>query len=583
MVLNQTGSLPCFVVIFTFVIVPGGVNSTVQSEQGIEETRVNLCSRFEQAALRYPDQIAFKAEGGLGKAWTYAEVRDTMMRLAAGLTNGGHIDRHGVGLLSENRPEWGIAYLAILAAGGTVVPIDINLKPTEVAYLMGHAGLQSVFVSEKGRQLWEQTDVPIQTFDLNFDADNYRFNLDMSDMLTAIADPAETAVIIYTSGTTGTPKAVELTHRNLLANLDSIVKALRFGPEDIFLSVLPLHHTFEATCGFLTPILSGATVVYARSLKSNQIVEDIINNDVTLLVGVPLLFEKMYQAFQRKLAQAPAARRMLFNSLMKLSATGWNLGAKWGRSLFRSVRRKAGLESVRMFVSGGAALPPHIARFFNLLGIDMLQGYGMTECSPVVSANRPDDIKFGSVGPPLPGVEVAIDHPDEAGVGEIIVRGENVTPGYRGLPRETAELIVDGWLHTGDLGRIEDGHLWITGRCKSLIVSAAGKNIYPEELEEKLSASPVVLESVVFGRKQDGSNREEVRAIIVPDMEWLIENGSIESSQSSDIERLRSLICKVVAEVNEQVAGYKRIVAFDIRTEELEKTSTRKIKRFLYK
>lgn len=549
----------------------------------MESDSPNLCARFEQTAERYPDQTAFKADGGLGRAFTYSEVRQTVRRMAAGLMAGNHIDGRGVGLLSENRPEWGIAYLSILAAGGTVLPIDINLKPTEVAYLLGHAGVQSIFVSNRGQQLMSETDVPIEHF--NFDstvADNW-MRLTADDQAETLPPASEVAVIIYTSGTTGTPKAVELTHKNLLANLDGIVEALEFGPTDIFLSVLPLHHTFEATCGFLTPLLSGATIVYARSLKSNQIVEDIAHNQVTILVGVPLLFEKMHQSFERKLAMAPRVRRMMFQSSMSISGAGWRMGGKWGRSLFRSIRERAGLGSVRMFVSGGAALPPRIARFFNLLGFDFIQGYGMTECSPVISAHRPNDIRFGSVGPPIPNVQVAIHNPDEEGVGEIIVKGTNVTPGYRGLPKETAELIVDGWLHTGDLGRLKGGHLWITGRCKSLIVSAAGKNIYPEELEEKLTASPVILEAVVFGRVSGEKQREEVRALIVPDLEWLAEEGLIESINDSDPEQLHQLITAAVAEVNEQVAAYKRIASFDIRREELEKTSTRKIKRFLYK
>ena len=545
--------------------------------------RPNLCSRFEQAAERYPNQTAFKADGGLGRTYSYSEIQQTVRRIASGLMAGNYINEHGVGLLSENRPEWGIAYLSILAAGGTVVPIDINLKPTEIAYLLGHAGIQSIFVSSRGRQLMNETDVRIENFDFDSETSDNWMRLTADDPPKTLPPASEVAVIIYTSGTTGTPKAVELTHKNLLANLKDIVEALEFGPEDIFLSVLPLHHTFEATCGFLTPLMSGATIVYARSLKSNQIVEDIAYNRVTLLVGVPLLFEKMHQSFERKLASAPKSRRALFRTLMSVSATGRVLGGKWGRHLFRSVRKKADLETIRMFVSGGAALPPRIQRFFNLLGIDFIQGYSMTECSPVISANRPDDIRFGSVGPPIPNVQVAIDNPDEEGVGEIMVKGDNVTPGYRGLPKETADLIVDGWLRTGDLGRLEGGHLWITGRCKSLIVSAAGKNIYPEELEEKLTELPRILEAVVFGRVCDGKQREEVRALIVPDLEWLAEEGLIECVSNPDPERLYRLVSADVAEVNEQVAGYKRIASFEVRLEELEKTSTRKIKRFLYK
>ena len=207
----------------------------------------------------------------------------------------------------------------------------------------------------------------------------------------------------------------------------------------------------------------------------------------------------------------------------------------------------------------------------------------MTECSPVISVQRPDDIKFGSVGPPLDNVEVRIDTPGADGVGEIIVKGDNITPGYRGLPEATAELIINGWLHTGDLGRIRDGHLWITGRRKSLIVSAAGKNIYPEELEEKLIESPLTLEAVVFGRAKVDRQGEEVRALIVPDLEQLVADGLIADVENPDLATINRIIANVVRQVNDNVAAYKRIAAFDVQLDELEKTSTRKIKRFLYK
>ena len=543
----------------------------------------NLCSRFEQAVNLYPNQIAFKAEGGLGKAYRFDEVLQTVRAVAAGLVGRGCIDDCGIGILSENRPEWPIAYLSILAAGGTVVPIDINLKPTEVAHIVKHSQLRSAFVSSRGRELLDDVAVNVEMFSFEDDSSSGWTELASSEPLMPLPPPSEVAVIIYTSGTTGAPKAVELTHKNLLANLDGIFSRLSIGPEDVFLSVLPLHHTFEASCGFLTPIMSGATIVYARSLKSNQIKEDIANNRVTYMVGVPLLFEKMYQSFQRKLATAPVLRRLIFRTLMSLSSATWKLGLKSGRSLFRSVRNRAGLGSVRIFVSGGAAIPPKMARFFNLFGLDFLEGYGMTECSPVISFQRPDDIKFGSVGPPLDNVEVRIDTPGADGVGEIIVKGDNITPGYRGLPKETAELVVDGWLHTGDLGRIRDGHLWITGRRKSLIVSAAGKNIYPEELEEKLIESPLILEAVVFGRAKEGRQGDEVRALIVPDLEQLVAYELIATVDNPDLATINTTVAHVVRQLNDNVGAYKRIAAFDVQLDELEKTSTRKIKRFLYK
>lgn len=541
-----------------------------------------LFAAFETAATTYPEIVALKGDGGNGLVFTYAEMLEKVKRLAAGLQAPDFADQREVGLLSENRPEWPIAYLAIVASGKTVVPIDANLKPNEIESIIGHSGLLLLFASQRFLGLLSQVsdELRIMTFEADSPNDWDQLMGNPVDF-TPVGSRGSLAALIYTSGTTGTPKAVMLTHENLLANLTSIRHDLEFTESDVFLSLLPLHHTFESTCGFLTPLTCGCTIVYARSLKSREIMEDIKANRITVMIGVPLLWEKMYQSMRRKIGAAPLAKRALFKTLFSVSAVGWGMKKRWGRKLFSSLRARAGLAHVRMFVSGAAAMPPHISRFFVLLGFDFLQGYGMTETSPVVSANRPDDIKFGSVGPPLTGVEVKIAEPDEEGVGEILVRGANCTPGYRGNPEQTAELLRDGWLFTGDLGRFKDGHLWITGRAKNLIISAAGKNIYPEELEEKLLASTYILEAIVFGRKKEGRQGEEVRALVVPDLEQFQFEFGLDPDHP-DRDRIMEVLKRVVAEVNGQMADYKRIVGFIMQFEELEKTSTKKVKRFVY-
>ncbi len=543
----------------------------------------NLFAAFETVALRQPDHPTLVGNGGRGPRYSYAETLDLARRLAAGLVREGAAEGPGIGLIGENCPQWPIAYLSILAAGSTVIPIDANLKPGEIGHIVHHSGLRVVFTTSRfEKQLKEiRDDIAIFSFDESSRQSWTRLMPDNPPKPER--PPAEVAAVIYTSGTTGAPKAVELTHRNILANLDGISRVLRIDSTDIALSLLPLHHTFEATCGFLTPLTSGATIVYARSMKSNEVREDIAHNRVTMMFGVPLLYEKMYHSFGRKLKAAPWPRRWMFHSLYGLSRLGWAVGFSWGRVLFRSVRDRAGLGSVRMFFSGAAALPRKIARFFNLIGLDLLEGYGMTETSPVVSVNRPGDVRFGSVGPPLDNVRIRIHNPDSTGIGEITVMGDNNTRGYRDNPQETAALIVNGWLHTGDLGRLDKGHLWITGRKKNIIVSAAGKNIYPEELEEKLLESESILEAVVFGRPKEGRQGEEVRAVIVPDMDQLATAQGPEARPGSqDENRVKEEITEVVRQVNERIASYKRIAAFEVRFEELEKTSTKKVKRFLY-
>jgi len=543
---------------------------------------LDLFTLFEKTAATQPDKIAFKADGGKGRHYTFNEVRRIALDRAGGLVAEPFAELKEIGLLSANRPEWCIAYLAILAAGKTVVPIDANLKPNEIDYIISHADLKAVFVSGQFESRIAQQHPQLSMFSFEEQSSRNWLNLDGDPSSLEKPDQSTVATLIYTSGTTGDPKAVELTHRNLVANLEGIYDAIEFYDTDSFLSVLPLHHTFEATVGFLTPLTLGLTVTYARSLKSREILEDLANNETTVLIGVPLLFEKMYHSMRRGIAAAPFHRRFLLSILKALSLIGWKLGRKWGKPLFAALRRKIGLGSLRIFVSGGAAIPPQVARFFNLLGFDFLQGYGLTETAPVLSVNRQHDIKFGSVGPPLKNVEIKIFEPDSTGTGEIIARGENITPGYRDQPEKTAELLRDGWLHTGDLGRIKKGHLWITGRMKNLIVSAAGKNIYPEQIEEKLLESGYVMEAVVFGRKKTGKQGEEVRALIVPDLEQFKADFAM-SPVKPDMDLIEATIKNEVAQANSQMADFKRISTWEVQVNELEKTSTKKVKRYLYK
>ncbi|HEX2896433.1 MAG TPA: AMP-binding protein, partial [candidate division Zixibacteria bacterium] len=286
-------------------------------------------------------------------------------------------------------------------------------------------------------------------------------------------------------------------------------------------------------------------------------------------------------SIMHKINAASIFKRVMFKFLFALSSFAWKFGMHWGRFLFKSMRHAAGLGTIRLFVCGGAPLPDRIAAFFNLIGFTFLEGYGMTECSPVISVNRPENLIFGSVGPVLPGIEVKISHPDENGNGEIIVRGPSVTPGYKNNPEKTAELIQNGWLHTGDLGKFDRGHLWITGRAKNLIISAAGKNIYPEEIEEKLMMSPFILEALVLGQKKDGRQGEEVKAIIVPDLEQFTMQFQMPSDKP-DLVKIKSIIESEVSKTNAAMSDYKRVNSFELRLAELEKTSTKKVKRFVY-
>jgi long-chain acyl-CoA synthetase len=546
----------------------------------IHETILASCERNR-------DNTAHIRNDGSGGTITFGELARSIKSIAGGLKKLGLQRGDRVGIISPNCPEWETAYLAILAAGGTVVPLDTAWKESELSQAVKNAEVKIIFVAEKLKGIVGKLSLPsnvapqIISFDSSPLSDFGRLS-QSAPFISGDIKGSDPAAIIYTSGTSGDPKGVVLTHHNILSNIDGIVRALEFYPNETFLSLLPLHHTLETTCGFLTPLCLGLKIVFGRSYKSRDIIQDIVDHRVNIIVGVPLLFEKFYGAMAKRLDELAAIKRILFKALLLSSRACQAVGINAGKPLFSSFRKKAGLSSIRIMVSGGAPLPPNIARWFTLLGFSFMEGYGLSECSPVVAVNRKGRVKIGSVGFPLPNLDVAIDEPTPDGIGEIIVRGPNCSPGYLNNPEATASLINNGWLHTGDLGKLEKGWLYITGRKKNLIISGAGKNIYPEEIEAALHISPFILESVVFGKKKESRPGEEVHAIIVPNIDRIRETLGEFSVDPAD-ERLRGLIESEVEAANDSISDYKRIVRFEIRFEELEKTSSKKVKRALYR
>jgi long-chain acyl-CoA synthetase len=391
-------------------------------------------------------------------------------------------------------------------------------------------------------------------------------------------DPDSLAVLIFTSGTTGTSKAVMLSHNNIISNIRSFEPVIKLGENDAMVSIIPMHHTFEGTCGFLYPLYCGAAVHYPPSLKPNDLQRTLKSSGVTCVIAVPLLFEKLLRGVHRKVARSPMPTRILFSTISGIASL-----SKFARKrLFAKVRREMGLETLKYAVAGGAALPAKVAKGLERLGIPILQGYGLTESSPVISVNPLGNPKNDSAGPPIPGVEVKIDEPDETGIGEIAVRGANVMLGYYENKEATDEVLKDGWLYTGDLGHIDkDGYLYITGRMKSIIVTQTGKNIYPEEIEEKLIKSEWIKEVLVVPRIDPETKKEQICAIIHPNYE-LLEEHSISKGITLAEEDIQSIYKDEVKRCNEGLSAYKKITRFEIREEEFPKTTTNKIKRHLF-
>jgi long-chain acyl-CoA synthetase len=398
------------------------------------------------------------------------------------------------------------------------------------------------------------------------------------DYVDAALDPAAVSVLLFTSATTSEPKAVQLSHRNLCENLMAVMSTVRLSPGDIALSILPIHHTYECTCGFLCPVYSGAAIAFCDGLR--HIPRNLKESGGTVMIVVPLVLETMYKRIWAEAEKKGAAGQLRL--ALKVSNGLRRIGVDLRRRLFKAVLENLG-PRLRLFICGAAALDPEVARGFRDLGIATLQGYGLTECSPLVAGNRDRAWKNDAAGLPLPGVDVRIRQPDREGVGEIVVKGPSVMLGYYEQPEETARVFTaDGYFRTGDLGYIDaDGFLHITGRAKNVIIAKNGRNVYPEEIESLIGRSPYVLECMVFG-KADARDSDDVELAvsIVPAMETIAQTFG---AGKLGMEEIRKLLQEVVRGVNQALPAYKRIRHTVLRETEFIKTTTKKIKRYLEK
>ncbi len=545
---------------------------------------------IEFAAERYGERpFLLRHTAGKWSGYSFMAAARAVRAFATLLEREGVRPGARVALQSENRPEGGLAYLAILATGAVVVPLDAQLKEHEVGEILA--------ASEASHAVGDGRHLPVlvaarlarrpglRLLSLDAEPGLPHWELAQREYAAAAprtppAQPHDLAVLLFTSGTTGQAKGVMLSHVNLLTNVESVARTFEIGPTDRFLSILPLRHTFESTGGLLCPLRIGASVCYARGLASRELREDMASSGATLFVGVPLLYEKLMTAIQKGIDDAPLPARLMARTLLGITRlVRKTTGLRVGRALARPLRKKAGLDQLRMFVTGAAPFAPAVFWRYIDLGWPMLEGYGLTETSPVVCANRPPNPSPGGVGWPMPGIEVKIHAPDADGDGELAVRGPNVMLGYWRQPELTAEVVRDGWFHTGDLGRVlPDGRVRITGRLKNMIATAAGKKIYPEEIEVQLTNSPYVLEVVVVGGRDRTGEREEVHAHVYPNLPAL-EEFAKSQGRACDEAFVEQVIKTEVESRCEVLAPYKRVKRIVVRTGEFPKTTTGKIRR----
>ena len=584
---------------------------------------ITIDGSFRESVRAYPDAVAIKYyQDERWEQLTYTDLDSAVTITAAGLMAKGITRESRVAIMSENRPEWIVCYLAAISAGAVAVPIDALLGEDETEHILNHSEADTLICSmscyEVISRILGRTNAlkTIIIFDRNITvlhgqetsgsgremAENGRKSIkhkrffsydDIRDIGAGKAANGDVpfpekavtdiASILYTSGTTGTSKGVMLTHKNFMSNVNATESVLTLGVDDDIILLLPLHHAFPFTICMVLPLTKGSSIDFVDILSRDR-QRLIMESRPTIMVGVPLLYSKIYRGIIRQV-ESSTFKRLLFN-----------YGGK--KIIGAALKKKLG-GRLRIMVSGAAPMEPSVIEGFRALGIEFLEGYGITETSPVVSCNRVGDVRIGSVGAPVDGVQAKIINPDDEGIGEIVVRGDCVMRGYYKNPAQTAKVIKDGWYHTGDLGWIDDGNrLYITGREKDVIVTRGGKNVHPDVVEAQINKSRFVAESVVIGYKTQGMVGEDVGALIFPDFEVLVEhakNENIELREQPDladlsedareelIERFRELLDNEVKSAMENLAPYQRVHKTVIERDEFTKTSTRKIKRFLYK
>jgi long-chain acyl-CoA synthetase len=557
----------------------------------------NLKDMINGSVELYKDRPAFhvkEKEGGSYIQIPFIQLKKDMDAFGTRLQQMGLKDAK-IAVIAENRYHWAITYLSVVNGLGIIVPLDKELPLYEIENLIIRSGAKAVVYSEKTAEKLSAIISHLSTVEYFINMDNVLSQFegktvllmsklisegqqlinsgDQSYINTEI-DNTAMSVLLFTSGTTDTSKAVMLSHENLAENLMGMTSMLNIVESDIFLSILPLHHTYECTCGFLCPLFRGASIAYCEGLR--HIAKNLHESKSTVMLGVPLIFEAMYAKIWDNIEKDPKTLKKARMGL-KISNLLKKVNIDISKKLFAQIHNSIG-GHVRILISGAAGIDPIVAKGFREFGIPMVQGYGLTECSPIVALNRDIDFKDSSAGLPLPNAQVKISNPNSEGIGEIIVKAASVMLGYFENLEATNKVMNDGWFHTGDLGYFDkDGFVYITGRSKNVIVTKNGKNIFPEEIETLLGRCRYIKESLVHG-ENDASGDIYVFATIVPDIERLQqEKGVISFSDPAVAEIIKSEI----KAVNKTLIQYKHIKDFSLREEEFSKTTSKKIKRHL--
>lgn len=565
----------------------------------------SICAEFDSL----PAMRARLASGEPYTVWTYADLRRESYAVARFLAMRGLRPGERVAIISENRPEWCFSYIAAVVSALVVVPVDSSVDVAGLAGILESSRCRALFCSaSQSVKVTEalakapslagaQAPVVIEFPDSgNGSTVTCAFAVGWPEAVASAPGTSpgaglptpdsisgdSPAVIIYTSGTTGVAKGIVLSHAGIIANINASIQSLNVRSDDVFIEVLPLHHTYAATCTFLSPLAVGGSLTFVEKIVPTVILKHVKESRVTYIIGVPLLFDKIKQGIRAEIDKLKGPAAFLVKALFACSSFMSRVfRVPAGRLLLGFLRAKAGLGSVKLGVAGGGPLAWDTAEFFETLGLNLVQGYGMSENGPLIAVNLPEYKNNRSVGLPVKRTRIRIADPGADGVGEIQVKSPSLMLGYLDQPEATAAVLSDdAWLRTGDLGYIDArGFIFITGRSKNLIVTEGGKNVYPEEIELKFEGSAWVREVLILGRRVSGNTAgERIVAVCVPDWD------RVEASRGNQprLEFAEERVRDEVRRVNKSLPSFMKIVDTIVRQDEFEKTSTRKIRRFLY-
>ncbi|MBQ6028262.1 MAG: AMP-binding protein [Treponema sp.] len=548
-----------------------------------------LPQMFRVSVERWPDNVCFvdfDGNGGTKQSYTYTQVWRNVETLAQWMISNGIKKGDRVAVSGKNSPEWATVFIASMLAGAIACPMDYALHNAEIANLIKTAKPKILFVDEEKYDWFQKNRLGCKVYSLSpKEPKTFVYNLPAPKKLSAYPEVSDkdTAAILFTSGTTGNPKGVMLSHENLVSDCFIAQQNLVLFDTDVFYNLLPIHHAYTMQAALICPLSAGCSIVFGKSMAVTRLLKELREGKITVMLGVPLLYNKLYTGILKGVAAKGKAVELLIKFLMGVSyGIKKALGVNVGKYLLHSVLDAANISTIRVAICGGGPLASSIFKGYNALGIDFIQGYGLTETSPIIALNPMEHFKIESVGMDFsPWEEIKILNPNEQGIGEIAVKGPMVMQGYYNMPYETAEMFTkDGFLKTGDLGWMDKEHyLMLSGRAKNLIVTEGGKNVYPEEIEDAFQLEYDVEQIMVRGYvANEETKSEEIEALVYPSDD-LLARLEIDRVNAAKDKRVYDKIKLIVDKINKGLQPYARVSKITILDKALEMTTTRKIKR----